>query len=102
MASDLIYREDAKVFVRHACYKKINPIDYLDEVPSADVRTVVKCLECENALRDDFQQIVHFNQNGEHGYVWCKKEGCCRAEDFFCASGVVCSCGADMMEKANS
>lgn len=42
MASDLIYREDAKVFVRHACYKKINPIDYLDEVPAADVRPVVK------------------------------------------------------------
>lgn len=41
MASDLIYREDAKVFVRHACYKKINPIDYLDEVPAADVRPVV-------------------------------------------------------------
>ena len=40
MASDLIYREDAKVFVRHACYKKINPIDYLDEVPAADVRVV--------------------------------------------------------------
>lgn len=40
MASDLIYREDAKVFVRHACYKKINPIDYLDEVPAADVRPV--------------------------------------------------------------
>lgn len=37
MTSDLIYREDAKVFVRHACYKKINPIDYLDEVPAADV-----------------------------------------------------------------
>lgn len=42
MASDLIYREDAKVFVRHACYKKINPIDYLDEVPAADVRPVVR------------------------------------------------------------
>lgn len=42
MESDLIYREDAKVFVRHACYKKINPIDYLDEVPAADVRPVVK------------------------------------------------------------
>lgn len=42
MPSDLIYREDAKVFVRHACYKKINPIDYLDEVPAADVRPVVK------------------------------------------------------------
>lgn len=42
MPSDLIYREDAKFFVRHACYKKINPIDYLDEVPAADVRPVVR------------------------------------------------------------
>lgn len=46
MASDLIYREDAKVFVRHACYKKINPIDYLDEVPAADVADVVRCRDC--------------------------------------------------------
>lgn len=49
MASDLIYREDAKVFVRHACYKKINPIDYLDEVPAADVVEVVRCKDCIHA-----------------------------------------------------
>lgn len=40
MASDLIYREDAKDFVRHAYHKGLNPIDYLDEVPAADVRPV--------------------------------------------------------------
>lgn len=70
-------------------------------VPAADVRPVVKCLECENALRDDSHKIVHCNQNGKPGYVWCKKEGCCRAEDFFCANGVSCSCGADMREVSN-
>lgn len=37
MASDLIYREDAKDFVRHAYHKGLNPMEYLDEVPVADV-----------------------------------------------------------------
>ena len=49
MASDVIYREDAKIFVRHACYKKFNPIDYLDEVPAADVVEVVRCKDCIHA-----------------------------------------------------
>lgn len=35
MPSDLIYREDAKDFVRHAYHKGLNPIEYLDEVPAA-------------------------------------------------------------------
>lgn len=42
MASDLIYREDAKDFVRHAYHKGLNPVEYLDEVPAADVRPVVR------------------------------------------------------------
>lgn len=42
MASDLIYREDAKDFVRHAYHKGLNPVEYLDEVPVADVRPVVR------------------------------------------------------------
>lgn len=37
MPSDLIYREDAKDFVRHAYYKGLNPVEYIDEVPAADV-----------------------------------------------------------------
>lgn len=46
MASDLIYREDAKDFVRHAYNKGLNPIEYLDEVPAADVVEVVRCKDC--------------------------------------------------------
>lgn len=42
MASDLIYREDAKDFVRHACHKGLNPVEYLDEIPAADVQPVVR------------------------------------------------------------
>lgn len=40
--SDLIYREDAKDFVRHAWAKGLDVIEYLDEVPAADVRSVAR------------------------------------------------------------
>ena len=40
--SDLIYREDAKDFVRHAWAKGLDVIEYLDEVPAADVQPVVR------------------------------------------------------------
>lgn len=69
MASDLIYREDAKVFVRHACYKKINPIDYLDEVPAADVRPVVLCRDCKH-------RPVVTDESHPYGFgLACPKEG---------------------------
>lgn len=48
MASDLIYREDAKDFVRHAYHKGLNPVEYLDEVPTADVVEVVRCKNCKH------------------------------------------------------
>lgn len=97
---DCIYRDEAIALLDchsfESSYDAIWMEEAINELPAADVRPVVKCLECENALRDGFHKIVHCNQNGEHGYVWCKKEGCCRAEDFFCANGVSCSCGADI------
>lgn len=69
MASDLIYREDAKVFVRHACYKKINPIDYLDEVPAADVVEVVRCRDCKH-------RPVVTDESHPYGFgLACPKEG---------------------------
>jgi hypothetical protein len=40
--SDLIYREDAKDYVRHAHSKGIDPIAYLDEVPAANFRPIVQ------------------------------------------------------------
>ena len=41
MPSDLIYREDAKTYARHAMAKGLNVVEYLDEVPAADFRPVV-------------------------------------------------------------
>ena len=42
MPSDLIYREDAKDYARHAMAKGLNVLEYLDEVPAADFRPVVR------------------------------------------------------------
>lgn len=92
MASDLIYREDAKVFVRHACYKKINPIDYLDEVPAADVRPVVR-----GHYVGEYDGYA--DGNPVYDMWYCSECGCC-FEDWdekptynFCPN-----CGADMRE----
>lgn len=46
MPSDLIYREDAKDYARHAIAKGLNVLEYLDEVPAADFRPVVLCKDC--------------------------------------------------------
>jgi hypothetical protein len=71
MPSDLIYREDAKDYARHAIAKGPNVLEYLDEVPAADSRPVVrgkwidyqqgrwvyaKCSECETVhdVRSNF------------------------------------------------
>lgn len=42
MASDLIYREDAKDYARHAMAKGLNVLEYIDEVPAANFRPVVQ------------------------------------------------------------
>ena len=41
MPSDLIYREDAKDYARHAMAKGLNVLQYLDEAPAAEFRPAV-------------------------------------------------------------
>ena len=90
MASDLIYREDAKVFVRHACYKKINPIDYLDEVPAADVRPVARARWYWDNYRYDWCCSNCFHPADHH----IDKDDVYKMPSFpFCPH-----CGADMQE----
>lgn len=56
MPSDLIYREDAKDYARHAMAKGLNVLEYLDEVPAADFRPVVLCEDCQYCIKkDDFE-----------------------------------------------
>lgn len=108
MASDLIYREDAKVFVRHACYKKINPIDYLDEVPAADVRVVrgkwekvgeQMLINLENA-REQYAELGY-----PHRKILNLRCSSCRKVtmvDSSIAYDFCPHCGADMRGNANS
>ena len=78
MASDLIYRDDAKDFVRHAYHKGLNPVEYLDEVPAADVVEVVRCKDC-----------TYFN------HVKCQEEraGLCEHFDTYMYISDYCSDG---------
>ena len=67
MASDLIYREDAKDYARHAMAKGLNVLEYLDEVPAADFRPVVrgkwefiafmifKCSNCQETFYEELE-----------------------------------------------
>jgi hypothetical protein len=87
MASDLIYREDAKDFARHAYHKGLNLVEYLDEVPTADVRPVVrgkwevKSQKIRGYSIDFYKCSVCGNEPDEK-YNFCPQ------------------CGADMREKA--
>lgn len=87
MPSDLIYREDAKDFVRHAYHKGLNPVEYLDEIPAADVRPVIR------------GKWVSANEQSNGGTVYCFS--CCSecgrktaTNTDFCPN-----CGADMREE---
>ena len=105
MASDVIYREDAKIFVRHACYKKFNPIDYLDEVPAADVRPVVRAhwnlvgkqmvINLANA-REQYSELGYPHRNILQ--MQCDKCGLITMVDESIRYDYCPHCGADMRE----
>ncbi len=80
MASDLIYREDAKDFVRHAYRKGLNPVEYLDEVPAADVADVVRCKDCR-FFHNGYDEKCCTNHKGvvvadENGFCHHAKRRC--------------------------
>jgi hypothetical protein len=98
MPSDLIYREDAKDYARHAMANGLNVLEYLDEVPTADFRPVVRgkwiehnydpeylscdfsCSECNVYLEE-----YYFGEGQWPG----------KTDHYFCTN-----CGADMREES--
>lgn len=82
MSSDLIYREDAKDYARHAMAKGLNVLEYLDEVPAADFRHVVRATNISN--NGFLCSACSFGDfGGFHGY-----------KPNFCPN-----CGADMRQE---
>lgn len=73
-----IEREMAIEFVKKAWAKGLNVVEYLEEVPAADVVPVVRCKDCKYCRRvDEFE-------------YWC--EGFCSParlvrKDDFCSHG---------------
>ena len=80
--ADLIYREDAKDFVRYAYNKGLNPIEYLNKIPTADVVDVVRCKDCRHRDPEDRKC-----DSGE-----MERQGCVFPvdDDYFCAYGKRC------------
>ena len=93
MPSDLIFREDAKDYARHAIAKGLNVIEYLDEVPAANFQPVVRghwiteeeaVEKGDYSLRDACSVCGHFDWD------------CTESESFnYCPN-----CGADMREES--
>jgi hypothetical protein len=91
MPSELIYREDAKDYARHAMAKGLNALEYLDEVPAADFRPVVRG-EWGKSLNPNFSP---FDDSGEYLYRCNQCRHIQNYESNFCPN-----CGADMREES--
>ncbi len=96
MPSDLIYREDAKDYARHAMEKGLNVLEYLDEVPAANFRPVV---------RGKWKKRMEENETPDYKLfmpIWSCSE--CGTEYYpllFCMTINFCpNCGADMREES--
>lgn len=87
MPSDLIYREDAKDYARHAMAKGLNVLEYLDDVPAANFRPVVRgrWIDAMQSCHDS--PHVKCSVCGEYYWRYFKKFNFCP------------NCGADMRGK---
>lgn len=74
MAKEYIEREAAKHYAKHAYAKGLNVLDYIDEVPAADVVPVVRCKNCLNWKKDAYGGV-------------CDRYGARLDKDWFCAGG---------------
>ena len=91
MPSDLIYREDAKEYARHAVAKGLNVLEYLDEVPAADFRPVVR----GEWINDHNGK---YSASGDNFYCSICKDPCLRAFGEPAKTNYCPNCGADMRE----
>lgn len=90
MPSDLIYREDAKDFVRYAHHEGMDPVEYLDEVPAADVRPVVRGEWANEHLAS--------TSGGTYAVIRCSV---CKSQFPLYKTNYCPSCGADMREEGS-
>lgn len=97
MASDLIYREDAKDYVRHAIAKGLNVLEYLDDVPAANFRPVVRG---HWRSRFYYRESTNAYDCEMHICSECGSEWSYDAETGSCNFNFCPNCGADMREES--
>ena len=49
MSKEYIGREEAILAVRHAWAKGLEPTQYIEQIPAADVVEVVRCRDCKHS-----------------------------------------------------
>lgn len=78
MAKEHIEREKAILAVRHAWAKGLEPTQYIEQIPAADVVEVVRCRECKYSYKDEI-----------FGNRWCDSHLGCRKvkDDGYCYLG---------------
>lgn len=71
MSKEYIDREKAILVVRHAWAKGLEPTQYIEQIPAADVVEVVRCRECKYSYKDEI-----------FGNRWCDSHlGCKKVKD---------------------
>ena len=78
MAGDYIRREAAIEAVKHAWAKGLEPSQYIEILPAADVAEVVRCKDCE--------YLVNTTINA-NGFLICDISDMEIAPDDFCSYG---------------
>ncbi len=71
-----IKRGEAIEAVKHAWAKGLEPSQYIEVIPAADVAPVVRCKDCANSYEDAFGRVC--------AYGICVD--CTVPDDFYCAS----------------
>lgn len=76
--AEYIGRDAAIEAAKHAWAKGLEPSQYIEALPAADVAPVVRCMDCKH--------LVSVNVNGK-GIPTCRMSGMKVAPDEFCSRG---------------
>ena len=80
MSKEYIGREEAILAVRHAWAKGLEPTQYIEQIPAADVTPVVRCKDCKHYDMGVCLKI--YSDGNVHSAAWQSR----RPEDF-CSYG---------------
>lgn len=78
MSKEYIGREEAILAVRHAWAKGLEPTQYIEQIPAADVAEVVRCEDCIRRGTEDCAMYYGCE---------CGEQGSWETDNDFCSWG---------------